>query len=408
MKNLPLFIDANERTAFAVCLLHAEEGMKCMSMVKHRKSKVFVLMSGGVDSSVAAALLQAEGFDVVGFHLKCWSVEGCPVDDEEDARRVAQVLGIPFYVMHFEKEYKERVVDYFIEAYRVGLTPNPDVLCNREIKFGLFLAEALQLGADYVASGHYVRLQCPKTSHVSNSRRAQLDINRCALIENCTLSIAKDADKDQSYFLWTLTKQQLQRCLFPIGDYRKSEVRELARKFGLPNAFKKDSQGVCFIGRLKMRDFLANYIPVREGAVVDPSGKVLGRHPGAVYFTIGQRHGLDVKNGKGPYYVAKKDSATNTLLVAKEGSKLLQARWVRLRNVHWISGDAFTSPCNVQVRCRYRQSLAEARWDPLRQRLIFDKPMNAVAEGQSAVMYQGQQMLGGGVIEEVLNLNPQL
>src|SRR3989344_1897962 len=214
---------------------------------------VFVGMSGGVDSSVAAALLKAKGYDVIGIHLRCWNVDGSAKQDAEDARRAAEVLDIPFYVLDFEKVYKKRVVNYMVDGYRRGITANPDVECNREIKFGLVLERALSMGADYMATGHYIRLHEIK--------------NQKSKIKNYVLATARDSNKDQSYFLWTLTQKQLRHCLFPIGDYTKPQVRAMARKFGLPNAEKKDSQGICFLGRMKLGDFLGDYIKPKAGHV---------------------------------------------------------------------------------------------------------------------------------------------
>ena len=255
-------------------------------------------MSGGVDSSVAAALLKQEGYAVVGVHLKCWNVDGCAEEDAEDARRAAETLNIPFYVLDFEREYKAAVVNYMVEGYRRGLTPNPDVMCNREIKFGLFLKKAREMGADYIATGHYVRIRdankarmhtndanSPTTLPANNSRHSH-----GFALRSRRLFIAKDVNKDQSYFLWTLTQGQLKYCLFPIGEYTKPQVRALARRFGLPNAEKKDSQGICFLGKVTLADFLGRYIPERRGEILDVRGEKIGEHRGAQFYTIGQRH----------------------------------------------------------------------------------------------------------------------
>jgi tRNA-specific 2-thiouridylase len=238
-------------------------------MLKERK-KVFVGMSGGVDSSVATYLLKKQGYDVTGVFMRCFNVDGCAERDAEDARRVAEKLEIPFYVWDFEKEYKEKVVEYMIDGYKNGITPNPDVECNREIKFGLFLKRALKFGADYVATGHYVRLG---TSQFLR-RRISLRLrglgyrgNKKLNPSGYTLMVARDKNKDQSYFLWTLTQKQLRHCLFPIGDYLKSEVREIAKKIGLSTAEKKDSQGICFLGNISLSDFLAEYLPKKNGAI---------------------------------------------------------------------------------------------------------------------------------------------
>jgi len=264
-------------------------------------AKVFVGMSGGVDSSVAALLLRDQGHDVVGVFMRCYNIDGCAETDAEDARRVAEHLKIPFYVWDFEEEYKKRVVEYMVDGYRSGITPNPDVMCNREIKFGLFLERALAAGADYVATGHYVRIEKQAGANGNSG-------------DYFSLFTAKDANKDQSYFLWTLTQKQLKHCLFPIGDYIKPEVREIARKAGLPTAEKKDSQGICFLGNISMDDFLKQYIPEKRGSLVTTSGENIGEHYGAEFYTIGQRH-IDAdfkfpKTGgavaREPFYVSSK------------------------------------------------------------------------------------------------------
>ena len=346
-------------------------------------------MSGGVDSSVAAALLKERNFEVIGVHLKCYNVDGCAEQDAEDARRAAETLKIPFYVFDMEQEYKDKVVEYMVDGYKKGITPNPDVMCNREIKFGLFLEKALELGADYVATGHYVRLRTVK------SRKSK--------VESYALYSAEDKNKDQSYFLWTLTQKQLRHCLFPIGDYRKPEVRKIARKYDLPNAGKKDSQGICFLGQVSLKDFLVNYIPEKKGIVVNTAGKVVGEHKGAYFYTIGQRGGLGIGGNAKPLYIAEKDVKENALLVAEENDPALYRKEVNLVNVNFISPIIHNSKFRIQVfaRVRYRQPLFPALFiiQNSKFRLIFDKPQKFVALGQSAVFYSSKgEMLGGGVI----------
>lgn len=337
------------------------------------KKKVFVGMSGGVDSSVTAALLKERGFDVVGIHLKCYNVDGCAEQDAEDARRAAETLKIPFYVFDMEQEYKDKVVEYMVDGYKKGITPNPDVMCNKEIKFGLFLKKALNLGADYVATGHYVRLK--KTG------------NKYRLFS------AADKNKDQSYFLWILTQKQLKHCLFPIGDYQKSEVRKIARKYKLPNADKKDSQGICFLGQVSLKDFLGNYIPEKTGVVVNTKGQVVGEHKGAYFYTIGQRGGLGIGGQAKPLYVAEKDVKENALLVAEDNDPVLYKKEVRLANMNIINKSAVPA----LARVRYRQPLFKAKLKG--KKLIFDKSQKFVAIGQSAVFYsKNGEMLGGGII----------
>ncbi|MFA5098967.1 MAG: tRNA 2-thiouridine(34) synthase MnmA [Candidatus Paceibacterota bacterium] len=346
---------------------------------KLKKKKVFVGMSGGVDSSVAALLLKKKGYDVVGVFMNCYeSKDGCSKRDSRDAALVAQKLKIPFYVWDFRKQYEKKVIEYMIDGYKKGLTPNPDVMCNKEIKFGLFLEKALKLGADYVATGHYVK------------------------IKNGNLFIAKDKNKDQSYFLWTLTPDQLKYCLFPIGDYIKPQVRKIAKAAGLITADKKDSQGVCFLGKIKLEDFLKKYIPKKKGKVLDSKGNIIGEHRGVQFYTIGQRH-IDAKinfpackKDRQPYYVAEKDKKTNTLVLA-EGSEnpSLFKKEVELVNVNFFHSGS------VMARVRYRQPLflASLIIDKSSVKLVFAKPVKFVAPGQSAVFYDKKdRLLGGGVI----------
>jgi len=344
--------------------------------------RVFVGLSGGVDSSVSAYLLKQEGFEVFGVHLRCWNQDGCNIEDSEDARRVAKQLNIPFYVFDLEKEYKEKVVDYMVEGYKMGITPNPDVMCNREIKFGLFLKKALEMKADFVATGHYVKL---------SENGSVLELHQ-----------AKDKSKDQSYFLWTLTQKQLKSCLFPIGDYLKSEVREIAKKAGLPNAEKKDSQGLCFVGKVTLKDFLGEYLPEKIGPVLSAEGEILGEHKGTHLYTIGQRHGLGVALNK-PFYISHKDALTNTVVLVEGGeNKTLFKKEINLTQVNWISGKELNLPVEVSVRVRYRQPVSKAILSEFQgiYNLKFDKPQKFVAPGQSAVFYsQNDCMLGGAVIQ---------
>jgi tRNA-specific 2-thiouridylase len=360
-------------------------------MARVRKT-VFVGLSGGVDSSVAALLLQRQGYDVVGVFMRCVNLDGCAERDAEDARRVAGNLSIPFYVWDFEKEYRSRVVDYMIDGYRNGITPNPDVMCNREIKFGLFRTKALAMGADFVATGHYVQKAIYKGKAV--------------------LKQAVDTTKDQSYFLWTLTSHEIATALFPIGEYKKTEVRKMAAKADLPTAAKKDSQGICFLGDISLHDFLKEHIPTRQGAVVTTEGKKIGEHDGAWFYTIGQRHGLNLAHKNAalglrdrsitePYYVAAKEAATNTLVVAEHGThEALYKKEIPLVSVHFVSRNAPVGA--VWARIRYRQPLGKAVIHMVTKSsgaLAFEKPQKFVAPGQSAVLYTEEGVvLGGGVV----------
>lgn len=359
---------------------------------KHSKGRtVFVGMSGGVDSSVAAYFLKKQGYDVVGVFMRCFNVDGCAEQDAEDARRVAEHLDIPFYVMDFEEEYKRRVVDYMVQGYAAGLTPNPDVMCNREIKFGLFFEKAMAMGADYVATGHYVRLV----------RKGPGPGSRIGIK---TLKIARDKNKDQSYFLWTLTQKHLKRCLFPIGDYSKPQIRAIARRAGLPTAGKKDSQGICFIGQVSLEDFLKTYLPERRGAVLSATGQKIGEHAGAQFYTIGQRQGIgNLKHERGnkihePLYVSQKNVRANTVtVVAGSENPALYRKEIEVAQVNIISPGV-----PAFARLRYRQPLGKFTLKKRkngRYLLSFAKPQKFVAPGQSAVWYSKDgEMLGGGVI----------
>ncbi len=350
--------------------------------------KIFVAMSGGVDSSVAAALLKREGkFDVVGVFCRGWQPAGmiCGWEEERrDAVRAAAKIDIPFLTFDFSKEYENRVVEYMKKEYRAGRTPNPDVMCNKYIKFGLFLEKSLEMDADYIATGHYVRhleTKFPSGNLVSK------------------LFQAKDKNKDQSYFLWTLTQKQLKYCLFPIGDYIKPEVRKMARKFGLPTAEKKDSQGLCFVGNINFAQFLRKIIPKKEGEIRTPDGKIIGRHDGAHFYTIGQRHGLSIPGG--PYFVVAKDLKNNILTVAREKEeKEFYQKEVFINNVNWISGPSILRKTYL-ARIRYRQSLQKCRVVSMEENsatIHFDTPQRAVTSGQSLVLYDKEIMLGGGII----------
>jgi len=381
-------------------------------------------MSGGVDSSVATALLKRRGFEIVGVFMKPWSPElttsdvvsdiRCPwKEDREDAMRVASRLGIPLETWDFSKEYKKSVTDYMIEEYKAGKTPNPDVMCNKEIKFGLFFDRAMKEGADYIATGHYVRLkECPVPKRDSRSERAWFEQKRESERQKSArdhagrtsgsletgysskLLIAKDKNKDQSYFLWTLKQKQLEKCLFPIGEYIKPEVRKLAKKLGLPNHDKKDSQGVCFIGPLDMKNFLQTKIKPKRGKILHLDGRYLGDHDRVYYYTIGQRHGLNIGIGGGPYYVVSKDIKKNIIYVGNEEDLYLGR--LTVSNISWVSNE-LKLPAQLDVRLRYRTGLKKAVLKKNGE-LELKTPERAITSGQSAVFYRKGELLGGGII----------
>jgi len=334
-------------------------------------------MSGGVDSSVTAALLIEQGYDVTGVYMKNWTQDlpgmKCPwADDLADAKRVAVQLGIPFKVYDFQTEYRHLVVDYMIEEYSAGRTPNPDIMCNQEVKFKLFLEAALHDGADLIATGHY------------------------AATENGHLYTAADEVKDQTYFLYRVTAEALQKTLFPLGKYKKEHVRKIAEERGLATAAKRDSQGICFVGSVGIRDFLSEFVETTPGDIVDTdSGTVVGRHDGAIFYTLGQRHGLELGGGM-PYYVVGKDMAKNEVYVSRNLND--EAMWrtsVELKDLHWING-APADGEEIAVRMRHRGKFLPAEMHG--NTLEMHEAERAAAAGQSAVLYRGNEVLGGGIV----------
>ena len=386
------------------------------------KQKVYVGMSGGVDSSLAAALLVEQGYDVTGAYMKNWSQDlpgvKCPwAEDLADAKRVAVQLGIDFKVFDFEKEYKQKVVNYMIDEYKAGHTPNPDIMCNQEVKFKLFLNAALDDGADMIATGHYARVcnkETEKLASISSERlRAASDESpdvlsnsgcRCSSKTDANSSAgvllkAVDDNKDQTYFLYRITGEALARTLFPIGGFTKPEVRKMAEERGLTTAVKKDSQGICFVGQVGIREFLSQYVDLKIGDIVDKqTGKVLGHHDGAIFYTLGQRHGLDIGGGL-PYYVVGKNMDKNEVYVSTDlNDNSLWQNTVQLQNIHWIN----EVPKNgeYQIRSRHRAPLVNAEME-LKGDIVnlkLDDPQRAFASGQSVVIYDDQICLGGGII----------
>lgn len=357
--------------------------------------KVYVAMSGGVDSSVAAALLKKQGYDITGVFIKAWYPKwiNCSWrEDRRDAMRVAAHLGIPFKTYDLSREYKKAVVDYMIREYKAGRTPNPDVMCNRYVKFDAFAKRAFFEGADYIATGHYARLS---TKYESSTN----------------IRVARDLNKDQTYFLWNVQHRMLNKTLFPVGDYTKPEVRKLAKKFGLVTAKKEESMGLCFMTEITARDFLKHYIKPKKGKVLDHRKKIIGEHDGAFFFTIGQRHGFTVTSKTPhdqPYYVIGKDIKRNILIVSqKRDEKKHFAREVVIKNINWLNKKLKTQSekrkitvKNLKARVRYRQSMQSCKLKIRNSKFIiqFSRPQRAITPGQSLVLYKGSQLLGGGII----------
>lgn len=342
---------------------------------------VYVGMSGGVDSSVTAALLKEQGYQVTGVYMKNWSQDlpgfPCPwKEDFQDAKRVAVQLGIDFKMYDFESDYRHKVVDYMVREYQAGRTPNPDIMCNQEVKFKLFLETCLEDGADLIATGHYAKTEGGK------------------------LFKAKDENKDQTYFLYRIDAAALEKTLFPLGNYTKPKVRELAKKFGLITASKKESMGICFVGKVGIKDFLLHELgPQKPGDIVDQSGRTVGRHDGAIFYTIGQRHGLDVGGGL-PYYVTGKDMKQNIVYVTTDlNDKNLWSKEIRLSDAHWIN-DEPRSGAKLQVRTRHRAALIACEFDHKKnvRNLTLTDEVRALTPGQSAVLYDGSLVLGGGIV----------
>lgn len=360
------------------------------------KIRVIVGMSGGVDSSVAALMLKEQGYDVMGLFMKNWDDTDengvcTATQDYEDVALVAEQIGIPYYSVNFEKEYWDRVFEYFLSEYRQGRTPNPDVMCNKEVKFKAFLDYALNLGADYIAMGHYARVQRDESGQAHLLR-------------------GLDRNKDQTYFLNQLSQAQLQKSLFPLGHLQKKEVRQMAEQAGLVTANKKDSTGVCFIGERNFNEFLSHYLPNQPGKMKTLDGQVKGDHMGLMYYTIGQRHGLGIGGSTGsdgsnePWFVIGKDLSSQTLYVGQGfHHPNLYADYLEASHLSFTSGEqpARVFDCTVKFRYRQEDVPAQVEIDPSGQsaRVTFKEPARAITPGQAIVFYQGEECLGGGIIE---------
>ncbi|HET9411974.1 MAG TPA: tRNA 2-thiouridine(34) synthase MnmA [Candidatus Saccharimonadales bacterium] len=356
--------------------------------------KVYVGMSGGVDSSLTAALLHEQGYDVTGVYMKNWTQDlpgmKCPwADDLADAKRVAVQLNIPFKVFDFQKEYKQKVVDYMIAEYQAGRTPNPDIMCNQEVKFKVFLEAALEDGADVIATGHYARVK----NAISGPNSKVND-------KLGELLVAEDTAKDQTYFLYRITQAALARTLFPLGDMTKQQVRQEAQKRGLITADKKDSQGICFVGKVGIKEFLQQYVTAEPGDIIDTqTGKIVGQHEGAIFYTFGQRHGLGVGGGL-PYYVVGKDMAKNQVFVTTNlNDSALWRSGLKLEQIHWINHTP-TPGATYKVRTRYLAPLVDCSVTTQDGAVVVQlaEPERAITPGQSAVMYHNGRVIGGGIV----------
>ena len=349
-----------------------------------KKKRILVGLSGGVDSAITAYILKQEGHDVTaGFMINYLAPEGehCPTEEDiEVAKEVAKFLDIPFFTFDYRDEYEEKVLNYMYEGYKKGITPNPDIMCNSEIKFKVFLDEALELGFDMVATGHYAKI----------------------VEESGIFKLKKwvDNTKDQSYFLAGLDQSQLSKALFPIGNMQKSEVRELAREIWLPNAERKDSQWICFVGKVRLDKFLEKKIPAKPGNIVDTSGKILGTHKWIYYYTVGQRKGLDVGGMPEPIFVVRKDLEKNQLIVGYESDAGLYGKELIVSQMHILGRDDFTFPLSAKVKIRYRQADQEATIEKVDEwyRVVFSETQRAIASGQIVAVYLEDELVMSWVI----------
>jgi len=368
-------------------------------MKKNNLSKVFVGISGGVDSAASAILLKEQGYEVVGAHMKLWKEKGSPLEakakeEEKNARHIAEDLGIDFVTMDLRKEFKEEVVNYFLEEYARGLTPNPCVRCNREIKFGLFAKKAIGMGADFIATGHYARIRKTK---IKNGKGAEEISYR--------LLKAKDKNKDQSYFLYNLNQKLLKKTIFPLGNFTKEEARVIAKKNGVFVYDKSESQEICFIAEKYYGEFLKRQkVKMKAGEIVNEGGCVLGEHRGLPFYTLGQRRDIRI-GGTGPYFVVGLDYKNNRLIVSCDfdNEKLLTQKFT-LRNINWVGDRLSDFPAKIKTKVRYRMEEAPAIILKERNKAVvkLSRKSRAVMPGQSAVFYLRNQVLGGGIIDKIL------
>ena len=365
-----------------------------------KRKRVVLGMSGGVDSSVAAILLKEQGYDVIGVFMKNWEEKDengvCMAEEDyKDVIAVAEQLEIPYYSVNFVKEYWDKVFTYFLDEYKSGRTPNPDVMCNKEIKFRAFLDYAMKLGADYVATGHYARIIHEEVEDENGERIKS------------TMLRGVDDNKDQTYFLCQLSQEQLEKVLFPLGEYTKPQIREIAEKYNLATAKKKDSTGICFIGERDFNKFLSQYLPAKGGDIVNTQGKVLGHHNGLMYYTIGQRKGIGIgntKEGTGePWFVVDKDLEKNELIVTQGDNSVLYSKGLIATDFNFINEVQFPLECTVKFRYRQKDTKAVInKLDENEYEVMFDEPQKAVTLGQIVVAYDGEVCLGGGVIDKII------
>lgn len=367
-----------------------KRGEGLMEMKDPKNTRVVVGMSGGVDSSVAALLLKQQGYDVIGIFMKNWDDTDengvcTATEDYNDVIRVCNQIGIPYYAVNFEKQYWDKVFSYFLDEYKAGRTPNPDVMCNKEIKFKAFLEHAMNLGADYLATGHYAQVVY---------RDGEYKMLR-----------GFDENKDQTYFLNQLSQNQLSKVLFPIGELEKAKVREIAQEAGLATAAKKDSTGICFIGERNFKNFLGQYLPAQPGMMETLEGEVKGKHDGLMYYTIGQRHGLGIGGSGDPWFAIGKDLKKNVLFVGQGfHNEKLYSDSILADSISWVSDNPKPTEFECTAKFRYRQEdhkVTVRLLEDQKAQVLFHAPIRAVTPGQAVVFYDGEECLGGGTIDIV-------